>query len=180
MSFEENHPVVQQMLVELYQRTGGNPSAQVSMYDLGQVAGIDRGDAQEAGQALIGAGLAAIVSLSGSISITPEGVARIEADGPPAGKTAAVRLGGETVLSHEARQALEATTALLKSQAGQRGWAFDLLSEMVADLKTLDAQLQSPRPKTDIVRACLQSIAALLSRTDARDLRDPVTTLLGK
>ena len=180
MSFEVDHPVVQQMLVNLYEHTGGNPSGKVSMYDLGQALGIDREDAQEAAQALFGAGLAAIVSLSGSIRITAEGIARVQADDPTAGKAAAVRLGEETVLPVEVRQALETTTALLKSQVGQRGWAFDLLSEIMADLKTLDAQLQSPRPKTAIVRACLQSIAAVLSRPDAGDLRGPVTALLGK
>ena len=63
--------------------------------------------------------------------------------------------------------------------AGRRGWPFEALSEITADLRTLDAQLQSPRPKTAIVRACLQSIAAALSRIGAPDLRDPVAALLG-
>jgi hypothetical protein len=180
MSFSENHPVVQQMLAELHRHTGGDPSGKVSMYDLGQALGIDREEAQEAGQALLGAGLAPIVSLSGSIRITAEGRARVSAGGEAANETDGVRLGAEPVLSAALRQALENATARLKGQIGQRGWAFDPLSEIMADLKTLDAQLQSPRPKTAIVRACLQSITALLERTGATDLKAPVAALMGK
>ena len=181
MSFEENHPFVQQMLAELHRHTGGDPSAKVSMYTLGQSLGIDRETAQEAGQALIASGLAAIVSLSGAISITAEGLAQVDAGGASGGQRGAtVRLGDEKILSAEARSVLESVTADLKVQAGRRGWTFEALSEITADLRTLDAQLQSPRPKTAIVRACLQSIAAALSRIGASDLRDPVAALLGE
>ena len=180
MSFEESHPLVQQMLAELHRQTGGDLSAKVSMFTLGQSLGIDREAAQEAGQALIASGLAVIVSLSGAISITAEGLSRVDAGGASGGQCgAAIRLGDEKILSVEARSVLESVTADIKSQAGRRGWPFEALSEITADLRTLDAQLQSPRPKTAIVRACLQSIAAALSRIGAPDLRDPVAALLG-
>ena len=180
MTFEENHPLVQQMLAELYRRTGGDPAGHVSMYDLGAAAaGLDRQVAQEVGQALIGAGLASIVSLSGSISITVEGIARIEAEGPPPRTAAAVRLGDGPVLGAEAVEAVEAAVARLKSAAGERGWSFDLLCEVMADLRTIDAQLQSPRPKTAIVRAGLQDIAAVLHGAGDRDLFSPIEALIG-
>ena len=180
MTFEENHPLVRQMLAELYRHTDGDPARHASMYDLGAAAaGLDRQAAQEVGQALIGAGLASIVSLSGSISITVEGIARVEADGAPPRTVAAVRLGDGPVLDAEAVEAVETAVARLKSAAGDRGWSFDLLCEVMADLKTIDAQLQSPRPKAAIVRAGLHDIAAVLQGVGDRDLLSPIEALIG-
>ena len=49
-----------------------------------------------------------------------------------------------------------------KSMAAESGLAFDHLSELVADLHTLDAQMASPRPKTGIIRETLLSIQSVL------------------
>ncbi len=180
MTIDEHHPFFLQMLTELYRHTNGDPSASASMYDLGVEAGIDRQDAQEVGQALIGAGLAAIVSLSGKIGITAEGIACLEDRGAvaPAGKEG-VRLGSAPVLQPEAQAAVEALVARIKTEAGGQQWPFEAFSELTADLRTIEAQLASPRPKTSILRECLHALRALLERNSVRGTLPLIDTLIG-
>lgn len=177
MPLDDNHPLVQQMLAELHRRTEGDSSRSVSMYELGRAIGLDRDAAKETGEALIGSGLAAIVSLSGSIGPTPEGLARIEADAPPAGAAAGVRLGDGPVLDGKARDAVDALTARLKTRLAEGARDFDTLAELAADLRTLDVQLASPRPKTAVVRACLATLRDALAQGGDREgaaLVDPL------
>jgi hypothetical protein len=51
---------------------------------------------------------------------------------------------------------------------------------MMADLKTIDAQLASPNPKTVIIRECFRSIVGLLQSMDNNDTLKSVKTLLGE
>jgi hypothetical protein len=50
----------------------------------------------------------------------------------------------------------------------------------MADLKTIDAQLSSPNPKTAIIRECFRSIVGLLQSMDNDDTLKSVKTLLGE
>ena len=168
-------------LVELYRRTQGDPSAQASMYVIGEALGLDRQTALRTAEELIGTGLADIRTLSGGIGITAEGVAKAQQmEGPAAGAPEAEpALGDAPILNQAAIQAVERVTAELKTRLGQRPLGFELLAEIMADLKSIDAQLSSPRPKTAIVRACLKSISAgLQSAADAAGL-SAVNRLLG-
>jgi hypothetical protein len=184
MTIYENHPLFLQMLAELYRRTDGDPSASASMYDLGAAASIDRQDAQEVGQALIGAGLAAIVSLSGKIGITAEGVAYLQDRGVVApaqpAQAAGVRLGSAPVIEPAAREAVEVLVARIKTEAGEQQWPFEAFSELTADVRTIEAQLASPRPKTPILRECLRAVRLLLERNGARGALSRIDTLIGQ
>lgn len=181
MSIDENHPLFLQMLAELYRRTDGDPGTSASMYDLGAVAGIDRQDAQEVGQALIGAGLAAIVSLSGKIGLTAEGVAYLQDRGQAApAQEAGVRLGSAPVVEPAVREAVEVLVARIKTDAGDQQWPFEAFSELTADLRTIEAQLASPRPKTPILRECLRAVRLLLERNGARGALSRIDTLIGQ
>lgn len=179
MAIDDNHPLFLQMLAELHRRTDGNPSASASMYDLGAAVGIERQEAQEVGQALIGAGLAAIVSLSGKIGLTAEGVAWLQERGAAAPAQAeGVRLGSAPVVEAAARDAVEALVARLKTEAGDQQWPFEAFSELTADLRTIEAQLASPRPKTPILRECLRAVRLLLERNGARGTLSRIDALL--
>ncbi|MBW1647531.1 MAG: hypothetical protein JRJ72_05395 [Deltaproteobacteria bacterium] len=179
MTIDENHPLLLQMLAELHRRTGGDLSASVSMYDLGAAAGIDRQGAQEVGQALIGAGLAAIVSLSGKIGITAEGIAYLEDRGAAApAREEGVRLGAAPVVEPAAREAVEVLVARIKTEAGGQQWPFEAFSELAADLRTIEAQLASPRPKAAILRECLRAVRALLDRNGARGALPRIDALI--
>jgi len=180
MTIDEHHPFFLQMLTELHRRTGGKSSASESMYDLGAAVGMDRQDAQEAGQALIGAGLADIVSLSGKIGITVEGIAYLEGRGAVApARSEVVRLGSAAVVEPAAREAVEAVLARIKADASDYRWPFEALSEMMADLRTAEAQLASPHPKTAILRECLRAVRALLDRNGAPGAIARIDALIG-
>ena len=50
----------------------------------------------------------------------------------------------------------------------------------MADLKTIDAQLGSSRPKTGIIRECLRSIKAVLEGIGNGDSLVKIRALLGE
>jgi hypothetical protein len=69
-------------------------------------------------------------------------------------------------------------TAEIKGDTGRLGLEFDQLNELVADIKTIETQLTSTRPKTAIVRECFRSLKDLLARTSATDTTAQVVALL--
>jgi hypothetical protein len=71
-------------------------------------------------------------------------------------------------------------TDALKQQVGSMGLPFDALAAVMADLKTIDAQLDSSHPKTAIVRACFQSLKNTLVHAGAQDCAGLVAGLLGE
>ena len=44
---------------------------------------------------------------------------------------------------------------------GEQNLAYETLTEVIADVRTIEAQLISPRPKTAVVRACLEGLRDL-------------------
>jgi len=50
------------------------------------------------------------------------------------------------------------------------GLDYDTLEELLADLKRIDVQLTSSRPKTKILRECFQSIIDVLQKVHADEL----------
>ena len=83
------------------------------------------------------------------------------------------------LLNTSGRQAVEQIASELKDQTGSLGLDFDTLTEMMADLKTIDAQLGSSRPKTAIIRACLHSILAILTNSGDNKLFERIRILVG-
>ena len=57
---------------------------------------------------------------------------------------------------------------------------FESLSELMADLKTIDAQLSSSRPKTAIIRECLRSLKETLEGLADNESLVKVRSLLGE
>jgi hypothetical protein len=153
----------QQFMIRLFEQTRGDPSVQVSMYDIGGLLGLERGAASKVAESLMGLQLVEIRTLSGGIGISATGSEMVQnLIGPIATDAgASIKLGDERVLSSAARQAVEQVVAEVKDQTGSLGLDFDTLTELMADLKTIDAQLGSSRAKTAIVRECLRSMAAL-------------------
>ena len=68
----------------------------------------------------------------------------------------------------------------MKAQVGQLGLDYDGLTELTADLKSMDAQLASSRPKTAVVRECLRSIRNNLQRGGENQHLPIVRRLLGE
>jgi len=182
MSSSELDESGQQFLIQLFEQTGGDPSAQVSMYDVGEEFGLDRDASSRVAETLIGLQLVEIRTLSGGIGISTEGISEVSrltggvssADGSPG------KLTDQPVMDSISCQRVEQAAGELKSQAGNLGLDFDGLSELMADLKTIDAQLGSSRPKTAIIRECLGSIKEVLEGAGSGDSLLKVRRLLGE
>jgi hypothetical protein len=182
MATDELDESGQQYLIQLFEQTNGDTGAQVSMYDVGEVLGMDHDTSGRVAETLIGLQLAEIRTLSGGIGISAEGAAEVKGlmgGASPVGETTG-RLSDQPIMDAYGCQAVEQLTDALKSQTGNLGLDFDGLAELMADLKTIDAQLGSSRPKTAIIRECLRSIKAILeAQTETECLLD-VKRLLGE
>ena len=168
-------------LVELYLQTQGDPSVTVSWFDIGETMGLDREASTKTAENLFGTGLAEIKSLSGGIGITADGVAEAIQLGASITRKSdpGIVLGNTPVLNEAACQAVERIVADLKSQLGEKKLDFDSLAELMADLKSIDAQMASPNSKTAIIRECFRSIMGVLQKTGDTEGLIPVKTLLG-
>ena len=170
-----------QFLIQLFERTRGDSSVQVSMYDIGAAMGLERDAASRVAEELMGEQLVEIRTLSGGIGISAaasEIVQKIV--GPDSGAGGFAKLGEEHLLSSTARQSVERIVAEIKDQVGAMGLGFDALTELMTDLKTINVQLESPRPKTAIIRQCFVSIGGVLKTKPASRLNDSVNGLLGR
>ena len=167
-------------IVELYHRTLGDGSVKVSMYDIGESLGLDRRLSLRTAEELIGTGLAEIKTLSGGIGITADGVTEAQQLGASLqdNSESNISLQDVPVLDESTHQRVERVVAELKGRTGQYNLDFNSLAEMMADLKTIDAQLASPNPKTVIIRECFRSIVGLLQSMDNNDTLKSVKTLL--
>lgn len=172
----------QRFLTEVYLRTQGDPAATVSMYDIGKALGMDRQNSLKTAEYLICSRFVEIKTLSGGIGITDQGLARAHQLGISAvdDGIAFTALGDAPVLDEAVHQIVEQIAAELKSQMGEKGLDFDSLAELMADLKTVDAQLSSPKPKTAVIRECFQSIKGVLQMAGDHKGLAPVKTLLGE
>ena len=130
----------------------------------------------------MGLALVEIRTLSGGIGISADGaneVKRLMGGAVPSGDSPA-RLCDQPVMDPESCQGVEQVAGGLKSQAGNLGLDFDRLSELLADLKTIDAQLGSSRPKTAIIRECLRSLKETMESVGNSDCLGSIRTLLGE
>ncbi len=165
MTSDDMEPTARQFLQSLFERTEGQSSRQVSMYDLGARLGLDREAAARVAQDLMAAGLVEIRTLSGGVGISAEGAAAVpSALGSGSRGAAAARLGDNRIMDPAACQAVERVCEDVKSLAGRLGLDFDTLTEVLADLKTIAHQLGSSRPKTAIVREALRSLEGVLKQ----------------
>lgn len=171
-----------QFLIQLFEKTRGDSSVQVSMYEIGGQMGLEREEASRAAERLIGSQLVEIRTLSGGIGISAAGLELVQdLVGPlasDAGESA--KLDDEPLLNPAARQAVEQIVLEIKDQAGTLGLGFDTLTELMADLKTIDAQLDSSRPKTAIIRQCFISIRGVLETKPNSSLNERVKALLSQ
>lgn len=178
---DEIDTIGQQFLIQLFQETGGDATMQVSMYDIGDQLGLDRDIAAKAAQELMGSMLVEIRTLSGGIAISSEGLQTArELMGPAASNDDEyTKFGDAPILDSSGRQAVEQIAAELKKQAGNLGLDFDTLTELMADLKTIDAQLESSRPKTAIIRECLYSVLEVSRKVGNSKISDRIQSLVG-
>lgn len=180
MTDSELDDASQQFLIQLYEQTKGDVSIQVSMYDIGELLGMERETASTVAQELMGLQLAEIRTLSGGIGISADGSQRVkDLLGPMASDDCgSAALGDAPVMTSGGQQTVGQVVSELKNQTGSLGLDFDTLGELMADLKTMQAQLDSPRPKTAIIRECLRSVLGVVKKTQSGQIVDRLRKLV--
>ena len=181
MTPSEINEISKMFLMQAYQKSNGDPTVQVSMYEIGETLELDRDSASRVAEELMGQQLIEIRTLSGGVGLSAGNMAEIQNLTGLAGSapdTAGFRLSDKLILDQEGHNAVEGICTELKSQAGKLGLDFDTLSEIMADVKTIDAQLDSSRPKTAILMECFRSIKSILSKIDNRDILLQINALL--
>ncbi len=164
-------------LLALFDLNLGDPARQASMYLIGEQMGLEKSEARQTAENLMGEGLVEIRTLAGAVGLTADGVARSVALGappPPGTAPAAPRLGSDPLLADAPRGALEEILSSVRGRSASLALGFEAMGELVADMRSIEAQLASPRPKTAILRECLRSVAAVLSGGSGRDLAERI------
>jgi hypothetical protein len=160
----------ERFLIELFNQTKGNPEAKVSMYDVGAVLEMDKNLSSRVAEVLIAWELVEVRTLSGLIGITQEGIEEARRQGGIGGANAdGFRLKDTPVIDDTGCKMIEQFTVGLKSQIGTLAFDFNDMTEMLADLKTIDAQLTSSKPKTGIIRETFHSVRENLKKAKATE-----------
>lgn len=171
-----------QFLIQLFEQTNGDPSVKASMYEVGASLGMDRDTSCRVAETLIGLQLVEIRTLSGGIGIRSEGAEEIKdliGDTAPAGKSLG-KLSDRPLMDQIGCQAVQQVAEEIKGMAGRLGLDFDGLATLMADLKTIDAQLGSAKPKTGIIRECLRSLNETLEGSAESGIPVKIRKLLGE
>lgn len=178
--FSQIDAATRRFLAGLNEASMGDISRQVSMYDIGAKIGMDRGEATRAAESILAEGWAEVRTLSGKIGMTQDGIDACRTlTGGDQGREDAVRpLGADVALDAEVRRGVEQVVAALKLTVQSADLAFDALAELVADLRTIDVQMASPRVKTAIIRACLSAILVQMTSAGLTDGLAPLRRLL--
>jgi hypothetical protein len=169
-------------LLELYEKIQGMTAESTSMYEIGSGLGLEKDEARQIAENLMSEGLIEIRTLSGGIAITDDGIEAAKSLGAGEGDEAdaKARLTDAPILDGPGREAVEAVSAFLKVNVAELELAFDPLAEFMADLRTIDAQLASPRPKTAVIRCCFESVREVLMAKGGETGLARVSRLLGE
>lgn len=178
MTIEEDG--VRNFLQELYQLTQGDLEQQVSMYDIGATLGLEKNEAGAVAEGLIFDGFAELVTLTGGISITTEGLKALDIQTSDAAGSDVHRLSSERMLSEADRSSLEELICLLKNSETGSHATFEQVEGITIDLKTLEVQMLSSKAKTAIVREILISMQDLLQSVGCTDIAVKIGLMLGR
>jgi hypothetical protein len=164
----------------LFIKTGGDTQKQVSMHEIGNEAGLDKSASKNIAEELMSLGLIDIRTLSGGIGLSEEGALEAQnwfADVPgisPAG----MKLGNHPVVGEKTGAVIMDILTGLKLRIGKLGMAYDDLTELLADIQSLEAQMRSSRPKTVIVRECFRSMQTALARSSETETLSRIKSFL--
>lgn len=79
MAAEPMDAAAERFLTSLFEKTGGDPAKDASMYEIGASLGMDRSASLQTAEMLMGAEWIEVRSLSGAVGLTAEGVERAAA-----------------------------------------------------------------------------------------------------
>jgi len=167
-------------ILELHNMIGADIDAQVSMYDVGASLGMDKGATTGMSQDLMIEELLELKTLAGGIGITKKGLELLRKEGLIAGSAAEqlVRLSKGPILNGQDREEVEKLLTEIKTGAFPTSVGYPQLEELVIDIKTLESQMLSPRPKTAIIRAVLSSLLPVLSTGESDKIPEKIRNFI--
>jgi hypothetical protein len=166
-------------LLQLYQQTNGEESRQIESAAIGTTLGMDKLSSRKISEELIGYGFVAVKTLSGGIGITAEGFAKARRLGA-FDQTITPILGNTPVIDIDNCKKVEKALTDLKKCFDQCRLDYDVMAQVVIDLKTMEVQLLSPKPKTAIIKACLISISKVLEPAGISECEHLIKGLIGR
>lgn len=171
-------------LRHLYETTKGRRDVMVSLFEIAAEIGIDKGEEGPLADYLEGEGLLDFVTLQGNICITHEGIIQVEKAltqpdkatdyFPPVNVIHVETMNNSQIqqatiesiqvfnLNENKISAIEKFLGDLRKNTAELDLGKDLLSELEAEMSTIDAQINSPKPKSGILKATLLSIKTIL------------------
>ncbi|MDK9705716.1 MAG: hypothetical protein OEL83_01590 [Desulforhopalus sp.] len=156
----ENHNT-KLFLEFLHQMTSGNTETQVSMYEVGTAMGLAKVEAGALAEELMVAGLVELRTLAGGISITHEGMETLGVSQPAAySANIGQQLSKDSIASTTDCQLLKHLLDDIKANLYEMKPEYQQLEEIIIDIKTIEVQLLSPRPKNAVFRELLRSLHA--------------------
>lgn len=171
---------IKSYLEELHRQTGGNTEAQVSMYDLGAAIGFDKAEAGSLAEQLMVQGQVELRTLSGGISITQEGLGVLGITmSSPHSAANGQKLGNGPVADDTDRRTVHLLTEEVKKDISELGFKYDLLEEIVLDLKTIEVHMLSPKPKTAVLREIFRSLQNTFETAKVEKTAAQLRTLIG-
>ena len=178
MSFEDSSR--QRFLQELYNRAEGDFEIQISMYDLGEDLGFEKDEAAAFAHDLFIEGLAEMKTLSGGMGITQKGLKALGIEITPKKEDNSFILGSSPVLDEQGKKAVQELLNKIRTALDSKAISFDLMEEIVIDLKTIEVQMLSPKPKTSIIREIFKFIDQNLKDLVPQDLQLELQTITAK
>lgn len=156
-------PEVSSFMLRLYELAEGDTKAQVNSAEIGDAVGLDKGAASALAEDLMIEEWVELKTLSGGIGITSKGIEALTKKGfISAPSSSTYSLSSSLVVTDQDIENLHAALHDIKGVIATLTLEYSALEELVIDIKTIDTQLFSPKPKTAIFKQILRSIAASL------------------
>ncbi len=165
---DTENPEKKAYLFQLYSMAQGDPATPVSMYEVGQVLGLERAESGELAEALFIEGHAELKTLAGGIGITREGLKALDMKIDYSADEG-LQLGAGPVMESQGKESLGKILKEIQTFMGGCITPYAHLEEMLMDIKTIEIQMLSPQPKTGIIREVLKSIAQSLPGDDLKN-----------
>jgi hypothetical protein len=165
-------------LQELYNRAKDDFEVKISMYDIGADLGLEKDETASLGQDLFIEGLAEMKTLSGGMGITQKGLDALGININVNNEAKSFSIGSGPVLDDLGRKAVYELLNKIKAGLDSKAFPFDLMEEIVIDLKTIEVQMLSPNPKTIIIREIFKSINQNLKDLASQDLKLDLQTII--
>jgi len=171
-------PEVRAYLFELYTMTQGNQKATVSMYDVGEILGLGKTEAGTMAEDLFIRGFAELKTLSGGIGITRQGMEALDVVITPEPGNETLHLGDGPILDEKGETAVDTILQDIKASITKASSSYPQLEEIVMDIKTIEVQLLSPRPKTGIIREVLRSLQQNLTSSGPEEITAQLASMI--